>query len=124
MKGCKHPGMRDFGVPTVILNGITLQYERNLMKTLPVFTTESGRGQAANNVVFLHRLPSRALAGCCSEFRPWHWTGMVFGSVRSKATQLRTRHQPPTSQREAELHLALHMVGGGKKGRGFLSLVS
>lgn len=40
---------------------------------------------------------------------------MVFGSVRSKATQLGARHQPPTSQRDAELHLALRTVGVGKR---------
>ena len=56
-KGCRHPGVRDFGVPTVVLSGIMLQHEHNLTKTILVFIREGGRGQAANNVVFLHWLP-------------------------------------------------------------------
>lgn len=66
-KGSRHPGVRDLSVPTVIFNGITLQLEHNLTKTLLVFVREGGRGQAANNVMFLHWLPSWALAGCWSK---------------------------------------------------------
>lgn len=40
---------------------------------------------------------------------------MVFGSEVSKAMQCCTRHQPPTFQRDAELHLALCTVGVGKR---------
>lgn len=64
MKGCRHPRVRDFGMSTVILSGIMLQHEHNLTKTLLVFIREGGRGQTANNVVFLHQLPLQALAGC------------------------------------------------------------
>lgn len=42
-----------------------------------------------------------------------HCTGMVFGSVWSKAMRPCTGHQPPTSQRDAELHLALRTVWVG-----------
>lgn len=36
-KGGRHPGVRDFSVPTVIFRGITLQLGHNLTKTLLVF---------------------------------------------------------------------------------------
>lgn len=49
------------------------------------------------------------------EFPPRHHTRLVFGGVCSKAMQLFARHQSPTSQRDAELHLALCTVGLGNR---------
>lgn len=81
-KGGRHPGVRDFSVPTVIFRGITLQLGHNLTKTLLVFVWEGGRGQSSKqrdvstlaSLVGSGRLLKR-------EFLPQLCTGMVFGSV-------------------------------------------